>query len=94
VLNKFSKRAVGLVLVTLALVASCGDNVRPVGDVADGGAEVVDAPVADRRDVSTLGSAVHASSSHYRLHGSLRSGETASASAHYHRSGLVTGGVP
>jgi hypothetical protein len=79
----------GCLVLALALVAGCGDNVNP--EVRDAG--VADAPVAKGHTVSTVGGAVRSSSVHYRMYGSMRSGETAAASAHYQRTSAVTGSV-
>lgn len=86
-MHMFARGSFCLVLATLALVAGCGDNVNP--EARDAG--VTDAPVAQGHAVATIGGAVHASSVHYRLDGSMRSGEAAAASAHYQRISAVTG---
>jgi hypothetical protein len=81
----FARGSICLVLAVLALVAGCGDNVHP--EVRDAGV----APVAEGHTVSTGGGAVYSSSVHYRMYGSMRSGEVAGASAHYLWTGAVTG---
>jgi hypothetical protein len=83
----FARGSICLAVAVLSLVEGCGDNVHPA--VRDAG--VGDAPVAQRNTVSTAGGAVYSSSAHYRMYGSMRSGEAAGASAHYKRISAVAG---
>ena len=84
-----STRKIGLAIAALALVVSCGDNLK--ASSPDGGVEppVDAAPI--HQAVSTVGGGVHSASAHFRMYGSMRGGAGASASANYRRRGAVTG---
>lgn len=92
------RRPRSLGLVALLLLSACADKTIQFADAgveerdamltpADAG---IDAPIGTPGR-ATISGAVKASSPHYKLYGTLRSGDGSSASPNYQRRGGVTG---